>query len=76
MNQRGKDDARGPKPEWLAAYVDGELDAASRKEVESWLTDHPEATQELEAQRRLARLCQASSPPENGLEARCATPEG
>src|SRR5262245_54407800 len=44
-----------PFPELLAAYADGELDAAARAQVEAWLAAHPEARAELEAQRRLSR---------------------
>ncbi len=58
-----------PTPEQLAAYADGELDgrpecAALRQHIEAWLAHHPEADAEVEAQRRLAQLWQASSPPE------------
>jgi len=41
--------------EQLAAYADGELDAAGRARVEAWLAEHPEARVELEALRRLSR---------------------
>jgi len=44
-----------PFPELLAAYADGELDAAGRARVEAWLADHPEARVELENQRTLSR---------------------
>src|SRR5438270_6339912 len=44
-----------PFPELLAAYADGELDAAGRARVEAWLAEHPEARDEIEAQRRLSR---------------------
>jgi hypothetical protein len=40
--------------ELLAAYADGELDAAARERVERWLADHPEALDELHAQRELS----------------------
>jgi anti-sigma factor RsiW len=54
-------------PELLAAYADGELDAAARARVETWLAEHPEARAELETQRRLSRrnqrLWQASAGP-------------
>src|SRR5205823_2431220 len=45
-----------PSPGQLAAYVDGELDAAACRRVEAWLAAHPEAAAEIEAQRRLADL--------------------
>ena len=44
-----------PFPELLAAYADGELDAAGRAHVEAWLAEHPEAHAELETQRNLSR---------------------
>jgi hypothetical protein len=44
-----------PFPELLAAYADGELDAAARARVEAWLAAHPAAQSALEAQRRLSR---------------------
>jgi anti-sigma factor RsiW len=48
----------------LAAYVDGELDAAARHEVEDWLALHPEAAAGVEAQRSLLGLWQDTIPPE------------
>jgi anti-sigma-K factor RskA len=57
-------------PELLAAYADGELDAAGRARVEAWLAAHPEARAELENQRKLSRtnskLWHTSSPPSPG----------
>jgi hypothetical protein len=44
-----------PFPELLAAYADGELDAAARARVEAWLAGHPAARSALDAQRRLSR---------------------
>jgi hypothetical protein len=59
-----------PFPELLAAYADGELDAAGRARVEAWLVDHPEARTALEAQRKLSRrnhrLWQSSAGPAPG----------
>ncbi len=52
----------GPSPEQLAAYADGELDAAAREWVEAWLADHSEAAGEVEAIQRLARLFPAAAP--------------
>jgi hypothetical protein len=53
-------------PELLAAYADGELDAAGRAHVEAWLTKHPEAQAIVEDQRYLSRrnrkLWKASGP--------------
>src|SRR5437764_4714017 len=66
----GFDDRPPDLPELLAAYADGELDAAGRARVEAWLADHPEARAELEAQRKLSRrnqrLWQASAGPSPG----------
>lgn len=54
--------------ELLAAYVDGELDADARAAVERWLHDHPEALEELVAQRELSphntALWDRATPPE------------
>lgn len=53
--------------EWLAAYVDGELDDARCAQVEAWLKDHPEALADLDYQREFSRnneeLMQAIEPP-------------
>jgi hypothetical protein len=64
-------DSPAPDPfprELLAAYADGELDAAGRASVERWLADHPEALSELRAQRELspanAGLWERAEPPE------------
>jgi hypothetical protein len=53
-----------PTPELLAAFADDELDPAAREAVEHWLTHHPDARHEIEAQQQLVRLYQAVSPPE------------
>jgi anti-sigma factor RsiW len=53
-----------PTPEDLTAYVDEQLEAARRTSVEAWLRGHPEAAAEIEGQRRLARLWQATTPAE------------
>lgn len=37
-------------PEWLAAYVDGELTPRERARVENWLADNPEAREIVESQ--------------------------
>ena len=41
---------------WLVRYADGELTAAERKGVESWLEAHPEAAEELAIYREAPRL--------------------
>jgi anti-sigma factor RsiW len=69
MISRKGDDEPAPTPEQLAAYADGELDGRPeceplRRHVEAWLARHPEAADDLQAQRRLTRLCRATPPPE------------
>jgi len=64
MRQSRPGDTGGPTPEYFAAYVDGQLAPALRRGVEKWLRDHPEATAEIEEQRQLARLWQATTPAE------------
>ena len=64
-----EDDGPPPSPEQLAAYADGELDGRPemeplRRRIEAWLARHPEAAADLNAQRRLAQLWQATTPPE------------
>jgi len=51
-----------PRAEQLAAYVDGELDAAAFERLRSWLADHPETSAELRAQQRLLHLWQTAEP--------------
>jgi hypothetical protein len=63
MSRRRTDDREEPRPELLAAYIDGALDDAERARVAAWLADHPEAAADVEAQRRLARLFAAAEPP-------------
>jgi hypothetical protein len=54
--------------ELLAAYADGELDEATRASVERWLAGHPDARNEVQAQRELgpanAGLWERAEPPE------------
>ena len=54
--------------ELLAAYVDGELDGDARARVERWLADHPDAHDEVNAQRAL-------SPANTGLWERADPPK-
>jgi hypothetical protein len=60
-------------PELLAAYADGELDPETRARVERWLAEHPEALEQLRAQRELSpenwRLWQNAEPPVPSEEA-------
>jgi hypothetical protein len=60
---------RGPPPEQLAAFADGELDPGARDRVEAWLADHPEAGAEVESLRRLLDLFRAAAAPEPAPEA-------
>jgi anti-sigma factor RsiW len=64
MTDHRRDPNWEPRPEQLAAYADGELDAACRREVEVWLADHPEAAAEVAAWGRLDRLTRESPLPE------------
>lgn len=62
MSQSRPAGGRGaPKLEELVAYVDGQLDPARRKDVETWLRDHPQAAAEIEGQNGLAGLWQATT---------------
>ncbi|HEX4610848.1 MAG TPA: hypothetical protein VH092_21845, partial [Urbifossiella sp.] len=60
-------DPPGPWPDVLAAYADGELDAAGRAVVERWLDAHPGAHNCVRAQRALSpenwRLWRDAEPP-------------
>jgi anti-sigma factor RsiW len=58
--------AMKPSPEQLAAYADGELDGASRRQCAEWLAGHPDAAAEVETWRRLSRGWQAGAPEEPG----------
>jgi anti-sigma factor RsiW len=63
---------RPPRHLWtrlLAAYADGELDAATRARVEDWLAANPDARADLDAQCRLGPrgpLWKASAAPDPG----------
>jgi ferric-dicitrate binding protein FerR (iron transport regulator) len=63
-----------PTPQELAAYADGELDGSDalaplRHKIEAWLEKHPAARGELEAQRHLRRIWDATTPPEPSEQA-------
>jgi hypothetical protein len=57
-----------PRPELLAAYIDGELDPATAARVEAWLLTDPHACELLDEQYLLSRshreFWRAVSPPE------------
>jgi anti-sigma factor RsiW len=57
-------DSGTPSPEDLAAYVDGLLESVRQRDVETWLRNHPEAAVEIQEQRRLENLWQATTPAE------------
>jgi anti-sigma factor RsiW len=61
--KRKADDAYAPTPEQLAAYMDGELDPASRARVAAWLCAHPAAAAELHSLRQLESLWRETAPP-------------
>jgi hypothetical protein len=60
---------RGPTPEDLMAFADGELPADRQAAVASWLTSHPEAAADVEEWRRLGRLYAGAPLPEPSPEA-------
>jgi anti-sigma-K factor RskA len=66
MTRDWSNGAMKPSLEQLAAYADGELDAASRRQCADWLATHAEAAAEIDAWRRLARVWAASAPTEPG----------
>jgi hypothetical protein len=63
MNAHNGDSRDAVTPELLAAYVDGELTPAETRRVEAWLAEHPEARDDVAAQRHLARLFEDAAPP-------------
>jgi anti-sigma factor RsiW len=68
-------DPDAPWLELLAAYVDDELDDATREEVARWLAAHPEAKAELRAQQTFSpdnwRLWRKAEPPMPSEDAWC-----
>jgi anti-sigma factor RsiW len=64
MSEQRPGDARAPRPEILAGYLDGELDPKARQEVDAWLAVHAEAAAEVEAQRQLLALWRSAAAPE------------
>jgi anti-sigma factor RsiW len=61
---RRKTDVEPPRPEDLAAFVDGELAPESRRAVEIWLASHPDAAAEVAGLRRLADHWRQTAPAE------------
>ncbi len=45
-----------PREEELHAFVDGQLSAGRRREIEAWLADHPEEAARIEGWRRQNRM--------------------
>ena len=60
----GSLESNRPRPEWLAAYLDGELDREARKKVEDWLDEDPAARADLEGQHRLLKTWRETTPAE------------
>jgi anti-sigma factor RsiW len=54
MKERHRPADQPPRREELAAYFDGELTGARRRQLEEWLIDHPHAQADLEDWRHLA----------------------
>ena len=54
MNESGPDRTNLTWQQLLVAYADGELDRATRKQVEQRLTESPDMARELQAQRRFS----------------------
>jgi anti-sigma factor RsiW len=69
MMPSGPDGDEVGAPEQLAGYADGELGPATREAVERGLLGDPRARADVEAQRRLARLWQATAPADPGEDA-------
>ncbi|HLJ93275.1 MAG TPA: hypothetical protein VKU02_08805 [Gemmataceae bacterium] len=64
MRQSRPADMGTPRPEELAAYLDGELSPARQESIATWLRHHPEAAAEIEGQRRLAGVWPTTTPAE------------
>jgi hypothetical protein len=63
------DPERGPTPEQLAAYADGELAWADRAAVEAWLSRDAAAAAEVESLRRFTQAWRDAAPSPPGPEA-------
>jgi hypothetical protein len=64
MNGEWNQPGREPTPDELAAWADGELNAADASRVGGWLAEHPEAAHEADALRQLVRLYRDHPAPE------------
>jgi anti-sigma factor RsiW len=60
----GSLESNRPNPEWLAAYLDDELDQKTREKVEEWLAGDATARADLEGQRRLLKQWRETTPAE------------
>ena len=60
------DPDRGPTPEQLGAYADGELSDADRDAVDAWLHRHPALAAEVDALQRVTQLWRDTPPPQPG----------
>src|SRR5207247_5654688 len=63
------DPERGPTPEQLGAYADGELSAPDRATIDSWLRRHPAHAAEVDALRSLTQLWHDTPPPQPSAHA-------
>jgi hypothetical protein len=63
------DPERGPTPEQLGAYADGQLCDADRSAIDAWLRRHPSRDVEVEALRNLTQLWRDTPPPQPSDEA-------
>ena len=67
MTSANGDDRWEPKPEELAAYVDGEFEGhdallPQKHNIEQWLAEHPEAAEDLAAWRKLKQVWHETTP--------------
>jgi hypothetical protein len=69
MKSEWIDPERGPTPEQLAAYADGELAGADRAAVEAWLARDADAAAEVESLRRFTQAWRDAAPAPPGPEA-------
>src|SRR5687768_6986326 len=60
---------RAPTPAELAAWADGELGPDEAGRIEAYLTDHPDALTDGEAEGRIVRLFRANAPADPAPEA-------
>src|SRR5260370_41113572 len=64
MSVDRKNPERGPPPERVDAYAEGERQAADVEPTEAWVREHADAAAEVQSLRRLAGLWQDHAAPE------------